>query len=197
MEISTTKFELLEINLISALYITQIAKINLFLRRPPHLRRRLDRPGAEAQISCRCHRVRKPEVEQKVLFVADTKTLNSWSTAELVIELYCIRRSRKDRLIGTSRVLVGSFGNCGRCYYERTTGTFRVFYIRFPNGEPRGVLNIGITILDGLLPYQVISDQFMGIGSVIDCQKLLRDGTTVPARRRRRVFQFREGCLAA
>ena len=189
MEISTTKFRLLEINLISALELKLPRSLPLcedlhtyavvWIDPKQKLRSRVDVTGFE-----------NPKWNEKFVFVVDTKTLNSLSTADLVIELYCIRRSGKDRLIGTSRVLLGSFGNCGRCYYEGTTGTFRVFYVRGRNGEPRGILNLGVTILDGLLPYQVTSDQFMGIGSAIDYQKLFGDKV-------RAVGKDKEGCLAA
>ncbi|GMN31780.1 hypothetical protein TIFTF001_003405 [Ficus carica] len=99
-----------------------------------------------------------------------------------------------NRLIGASRILLGSFGNCGRCYYEGTTGTFRVFYVRDRNGESRGILNLGVTILDGLLPYQVINDQFIGVGSTIDYQKLFGDGARACEKEKKGVSV---SCLAA
>lgn len=36
-------------------------------------------------------------------------------------------------------------------------GTYGAFHVRLPSGDPEGILNIGINILNGF-PYQVIGE---------------------------------------
>ncbi|EXB70613.1 hypothetical protein L484_023798 [Morus notabilis] len=170
---SSTRFQLLEINLVSA-YDLKPPRTMFTSRKDHHQIYAVVWIDPKQKLKSRvldAARFENARSNDKFVFVVDAKTLDSWSAAQLVVEFYCVGRFGNDRLIGTSRVLLGSFGNCGRRFCETTTGTFRGFHIRRPNGDAKGILHIGITILDGLA-CDAISDQFVGIGSPIDCQKL-------------------------
>ena len=111
---------------------------------------------------------------ERFVFIVDDNTLKSLTTAHLVVELYSVQSSarRRDVLVGTSRVLLGTLGNCGRHYSGKSTGSFREFCVRRrPDGVPRGVLNVGFTVLDGLA---ISDEQLVKAGSAIDCEKLAR-----------------------
>ncbi|EXB88790.1 hypothetical protein L484_001120 [Morus notabilis] len=114
---------------------------------------------------------KNPTWNDKFVFAVDDKMLENWSTAQLVFEFYYVRRFGKDRLVGTSRVFLGGFENVYKYRYcEEMLGKFRALHVRGPNGGIQEVLNIGLTVLDGL-PYQVINGQFMGIASAVDYKK--------------------------
>ena len=113
---------------------------------------------------------------EKFVFIVDSETLNSITTAHLVVQLYgsCGDEDDHDRdtLLGTSRVLLGMLGNCGRHDAEQTTGTFREYHVRrTPDGDAQGVLNLGFTVLEGL---PISDDQLVATGLAVDCKKLPR-----------------------
>ncbi|XP_024022242.1 uncharacterized protein LOC112091849 [Morus notabilis] len=142
---SSTRFQLLEINLVSA-YDLKPPRTMFTSRKDHHQIYAVVWIDPKQKLKSRvldAARFENARSNDKFVFVVDAKTLDSWSAAQLVVEFYC----------------VGRFGND------------RGFDIRRPNGDAKGILHIGITILDGLA-CDAISDQFVGIGSPIDCQKL-------------------------
>lgn len=111
-----------------------------------------------------------PTWNDKFVFMVDDEALNDF-TAAMVFEIYCVRCFRKDKLVGTARVLLDNFfGNSNR-YGEGMQGTFRAFQVRRPSGTPQGILNIGFIILDGLA-YQVMNE-ILQMSSAVDHKKLI------------------------
>lgn len=97
-----------------------------------------------------------PTWNDKFAFMVDSQVLESLTSC-LVVEIYQRRRFLKNRLIGTTRVLLCNLVNCSKRYHERNMrSSFRAFQVRLPNAEPQGILNLGFNVLQGL-PCQITS----------------------------------------
>lgn len=162
------KSYLLEVNLVSAQELTR-AKRNMktyvvaWVDPSEKLRSRTDISGHD-----------NPTWNDKFMFNVDIETLNS-VTSCLVMEIYCLRRLRKDKLIGTTRVLLNNLKSCSNRYHEGLMkGTFRAFHVHCPSSEPQGILNIGINILDGF-SFQLVNEFVMKKRFAVDYGMIMAD----------------------
>ncbi|GMN31788.1 hypothetical protein TIFTF001_003399 [Ficus carica] len=103
---SSTKFQLLEINLISAQQL-KLPRFSLSKNHKIYAVVWID-PKQKLRSRAKPGLLGNPSFHYKFVFMVDAKMLDSWSTTQLVFEFYCIRRFEKDRLIGTSRVWLGN-----------------------------------------------------------------------------------------
>ncbi|KAL5718810.1 hypothetical protein ACHQM5_011676 [Ranunculus cassubicifolius] len=134
----STKFHLLEINLISAQELKKTPSnmqtyAVIWINPDNKLRSGVDFTGHM-----------NPTWNDKFVFSLENQTMYS----TLVVEIYALRFLFKDKKIGVVRIFLDSLvGNSNR-FYEGLQGTFRAYQVRRPSGKPQGILNIGVILLD-------------------------------------------------
>ncbi|KAF6171609.1 hypothetical protein GIB67_036214 [Kingdonia uniflora] len=141
-------FQLLEINVISAQDLAPVTRgMCTYAVAWVHPRRKLStRLDTDGHVN--------PTWNDKFVFRVDEAFLRS-DTSAVMIEIYSTRCFRDVR-VGSVRILVGNLiPPAARSQYNGTTSSnppgmrFVALQVRRPSGRPQGILNIGVTILDG------------------------------------------------
>jgi|UniRef100_A0A2N9FBB4 hypothetical protein len=116
---------------------------------------------------------KNPTWNDKFIVSIDKDLVFERPNSTLVLEIYCKRRYRKDRLIGKVNILLDSLIDKNQFWgSEDICGKVMAFHVRDSSGMPQGILNIGVMNLDGLLDRGMPS--FLGnSGLAIDYRRLL------------------------
>ncbi|PIN04878.1 hypothetical protein CDL12_22588 [Handroanthus impetiginosus] len=140
-------FQLLEINIISAQDLEPVSKkMRTYARAWVNPNRKLsscvDTEGNNS-----------PTWNDKFVFRVDEEFLRE-DTSAVMIEIYAVHWFR-DIIVGTVRVLVGNLipppVRSRRQGHHHIGMRFVALQVRRPSGRPQGILNIGVTLLDGSL----------------------------------------------
>lgn len=109
-----------------------------------------------------------PTWNDKFIFSIDedikSELENPNSGSAMVFEIYRVRHLRKDKCIGVVRILLQSLMARNEGGFEEIDGKFMAFQVRTPQGEPQGILNVGVTRLNG---------SFLGSSLAVDYRKLM------------------------
>ncbi|KAI4350076.1 hypothetical protein L6164_010599 [Bauhinia variegata] len=138
---SSSPFQLLEINLISAQQLAPVAKgirayAVAWLHPDRKLSTRLDQNGDV-----------DPTWNEKFLFRVDDEFLNAQNSL-LMVEIYA-SAWLKDILIGTVAVNVNNvLPPSARSTNRKPKSHYITLQVRRPSGRPQGILNIGVSLLD-------------------------------------------------
>ncbi|KAE8009976.1 hypothetical protein FH972_006376 [Carpinus fangiana] len=142
--VDVMSFQLLEINLVSARDLEALSKSMqtyavAWLHPERKLLTRVDRDGHA-----------NPMWNEKFLFRVDDKFLNADDSA-VMIEIYASSWIR-DTLIGVVRVLISSLlPPSSRTAEGRSKKRFVALQISRPSGRPKGILNVGVALIDSTL----------------------------------------------
>lgn len=162
----TKPFQLLEINIISAQDLEPIAKkMCTYAKAWVHPTRKLS--------SCMdTEGNNNPTWNDKFVFRVDEGFLRG-DTSAVMIEIYTPHWFR-DVVVGTVRVLVGNLipppSLTGR--HHMMGMRFIALQVRRPSGRPQGILNIGVTVLDGSLRSMPLYNDCM---SAVGYRDLMQD----------------------
>ncbi|KAJ6376612.1 hypothetical protein OIU76_025713 [Salix suchowensis] len=110
---------------------------------------------------------RNPTWNDKFVFSVDEEFERRRPYSCLVLEIYRVRRFRKDKKIGVVHVLLEDLlkingKNC------------MAFLVRNPSGEPRGIINLGAATLNGMFHEDL--PKFLSSKVAIDHRKLMGRG---------------------
>ncbi|KAF8412711.1 hypothetical protein HHK36_000680 [Tetracentron sinense] len=160
------KFHLIEVNLISA---QELKKVGMGTKMQTYAVTWID---PESKLTSRIDTIghENPTWNDKFVFAINGETLGNMNSA-LVIEIYCVRYFCMDKLVGTVRILLDNLIGGSNRYYEGIRGTFMAFQVRRPSGEPQGILNIGVIILDGVS--HKVMNEIVGLKSPIGYRELM------------------------
>lgn len=136
-------FQLLQINLVSAQDLEPLSKSMqtyavAWLHPERRLLTRVDRDGHT-----------NPNWNEKFLFRVDDKFLNKDNSA-VMIEIYASSWLR-DTLIGAVRVLISNLLPPSSRTEGKSKMRFFALQVSRPSGRPKGILNIGVALLDSTL----------------------------------------------
>ncbi|XWS32097.1 hypothetical protein CRYUN_Cryun23aG0131600 [Craigia yunnanensis] len=88
-----------------------------------------------------------PTWNDKFLFKVSSDFLSS-ETSGVSVEIFAVGVLR-DTLLGTVRLLVSNFLRSGSAFNAVKTPSFNAIQVRRPSGRFHGILNVGVTVLDG------------------------------------------------
>ncbi|GMJ09943.1 hypothetical protein like AT2G13350 [Hibiscus trionum] len=147
MEVQTP-FRLLEVNLISAQDLEPVVRRGMktyavaWVNPKRKLTTRIDTEGHT-----------NPTWNDKFIFRVDDEFL-SYNTSAVMVEIYAVHWFR-DIHIGTVRIIIGNLINSNSLSSGHQRGElelgmrFVALQVWRPSGRPQGILNIGLTLLDG------------------------------------------------
>ncbi|XP_039046315.1 uncharacterized protein LOC120186483 [Hibiscus syriacus] len=144
MDVSTP-LRLLELNLISAQDLEPIVRRGMktyavaWVNPKRKLTTRIDTEGHT-----------NPTWNDKFIFRVDDEFLSS-ETSAVMVEIYAVHWFR-DIHVGTVRIIIGNLlktSSSDQCLEFELGMRFVALQVRRPSGRPQGILNIGLTLLDG------------------------------------------------
>ncbi|KAJ7978159.1 Calcium-dependent lipid-binding (CaLB domain) family protein [Quillaja saponaria] len=167
-QLGVPRFQLLEINLISAQDLDPVSK-NMrsyavaWLHPERKLSTQIDQNGNT-----------NPTWNEKFVFRVDEEFLSN-DTSVIMIEIYTSAWLR-DVLVGTVSVLINNLlPPSSRSGNQNSKMRFVALQIRRPSGRPQGILNVGATLLDSTmrsLPlYSELSSSALGYWDLMDPKK--------------------------
>ncbi|XP_031248527.1 16 kDa phloem protein 1-like [Pistacia vera] len=159
---SSVKTTILEVNLVSAQQLSEkkSSKMQTYVvayidSKKKHFSR-VDKDGDG-----------NPTWNDKFFFVIDRDSELFTSTSSMVLEIYKVRRFKKDKRIGSANVLLEDLMQKGCSSNNETLGhRFMAFHVRRSSGNPQGILNIGVVTL------QQTFSRFLGSKTSLDYRNL-------------------------